>query len=423
MLSDVEYKIVHQISGAKIKRNVEELCRIAPDRFVGTEGDKKAIEYVKACFEELGLEVRETPIHVPSWQETKPPIIRIMATGEELEGISASFAVSTPVGGLTADLVLVRDGKDQDYEGRDVSGKIVVLTEETLGFSKFWMGTYVDRAARNGAVGVILIHPMPWPYRISMEAGNSVIANRFCEKKVPTVCISGIEGLKLMHAIGRGDTKIYFETSNKIEPRDSVVMSAFHQGTEFPEQRIAFVGHRDNANTPGANDNGTGTGTILELARVLSKTAPKRSFEFISSTAEEGVTEGIWQYIETHKEELKKNMKAVLDTDMVGVGGVPIQVDMGHWPDAKPQQHPKWLLEMVEQVAEEMGYGFGRLTCEWGYPEEGRFNAIGVPSTVLWQPDDPYYHSIYDTPDHLNPGSIKAVADTYAIVAWRLANK
>ena len=423
MISQQERDIQHQLSGARIKQNVEELCRVAPDRFVGTPGDKQATAYMMRRFEDLGLEIHETKIYVPSWQELKPPVIRIEATGEPIEGISASFAVSTPDGGVDADLVLVRDGQDADYEGIDVSGKIVVLTEETLGFSKFWMGTYVDRAARRGAIGVILIHPMPWPYRISMEAGNSVIADRFCERQIPTVCISGIEGLKLMHAIGRGDTRVHLEIWNKVEPGESVIISAIHRGAELPEERIGFVGHRDNANTPGANDNGTGSGMLLELARVLCKLQPKRSFEFISSTAEEGVTEGIWQFIQAHKADLQKNMKAVLDTDMVGVGGVPIQVDMGYWPDADPLQHPQWLLEMVEQIAEELGYGFGRINCEWGYPEEGRFNAIGVPSTVLWQPDDPYYHSVHDTPDHLNPGSIKAVADTYALVAWRLANK
>ena len=423
MLSEIELRIQRDISGLNIKKNVEELCRIAPDRFVGTEGDKKAIEFVKGRFQELGLELMETPIRVPTWRETKPPVIRILATGEELEGISASFGVSTPPGGITAEMVLVRDGKEEDYVGKDVEGKIVILTEETLGFSKFWMGTYADRAARKGAVGVILIHPMPWPYRVSMEAGNSSIANRFCERQIPTVCISGIEGLKLMHALGRGDTEIYFETSNEVAPSESVVISAFHRGTELPHERVAFLAHRDNACGAGANDNGSGTGALLELARVLSKTRPKRTFEFISSTAEEGVTAGIWQYIEAHKEDLRKNMKVALDMDMIGVGGAPIQVDVGHWPDAEPQEHPKWLLEMVESVAAEMGYGFNRLTCQWGYPEEGRFNAIGVPSTVLWQTDDPYYHSIHDAPDHLNPGSMKAVADTYAVVGWRIANE
>ncbi len=423
MLSEVEWKIQREISGLAIKKNVEELCRAAANRFVGTAGDKSSIEFVRRRFQSLGLEVKETPIRVPSWQETRPPVIRIERTGELLEGISPSFGVSTPPGGITADLVLIRGGEDEDYVGKDVKGKIVVLTEETIGFAKFWMGTFVERAAKKGAVAVILIHPMPWPYRPSMEAGNSLIANRFCKEKLPAVCISAIEGMKLFHALGRGDTRLHLETSNKVEPSTSVVLSAFHRGTEFPHERIAFLAHRDDANGMGANDNGSGTGALLELARVLSKTKSRRTFEFISTTAEEGVTEGVWQYIQAHKDDLVKNMKAALDMDMIGVGGVPIQVDVGHWPDASPQEHPKWLLEMVENVAAEMGYGFGRLTCAWGYPEEGRFNAIGVPSTVLWQWDDPYYHSVLDTPEHLNPGSMKAVADTFAIVGWRLANK
>jgi len=423
MLSDTELKIQREISGLHIKKNVEDLVRAGADRFVGTPGDKAAIEFVRKRFQALGLEVVETPIRVPSWQETKPPVIRIERTGELLEGISPSFGASTPPGGISADLVLVRGGEEGDYAGKDVGGKIVVLTEETIGFAKFWMGTFVERAAKRGAVGVILVHPMPWPYRPSMEAGNSVIANRFCKEKLPAVCISAIEGMKLFHALGRGDLRLHLETSNRIEPSTSVVLSAFHRGTDLAQERIAFVAHRDDANGMGANDNGSGTGALLELARVLAKYKARRTFEFISTTAEEGVTEGVWQYIQAHKDDLVKNMKAALDMDMIGVGGIPIQVDDGYWPDAPKQEHPRWLLDMVDSVAAEMGYGFGRLTCAWGYPEEGRFNAIGVPSTVLWQWDDPYYHSIHDTLEHLNPGSMKAVADTFAIVGWRLANK
>jgi len=423
MLSDTELKIQREISGLHIRKNVEDLVRAGADRFVGTPGDKAAIGFVRERFRALGLEVVETPIRVPSWQETKAPVLRVEETGELLEGISPSFGVSTPLGGITADMVLVRGGEDHDYAGKDVKGKIVVLTEETIGFAKFWMGTFVERAAKKGAIGVILVHPMPWPYRPSMEAGNSVIANRFCKEKLPAVCISAIEGMKLFHALGRGDLRLHLETSNKVAPSASLVLSAFHRGTDLAQERIAFLAHRDDANGMGANDNGSGTGALLELARVLAKHKARRTFEFISTTAEEGVTEGVWQYIQAHKDDLVKHMKAALDMDMIGVGGIPIQVDDGYWPDAPKQEHPRWLLDLVDSVAAEMGYGFGRLTCAWGYPEEGRFNAIGVPATVLWQWDDPYYHSIHDTPEHLNPGSMKAVADTFAIVGWRLANK
>ena len=104
-------------------------------------------------------------------------------------------------------------------------------------------------------------------------------------------------------------------------------------------------------------------------------------------------------------------------------GAVVKQIEVGHWPDTEPIRHPAWLLKMVDDVAAELGYGFGRLSAMWGVPEEGRFIDIGVPATVLWANDDPYYHSIHDTVDKVNSANLKAAADTIAIVAWRLANE
>jgi len=319
-------------------------------------------------------------------------------------------------------VVLVGDGTEEDYRRVDVRGKIIVLTETTVGFFKFWLGTFAERAAQAGAVGMILIHPMPWPYRMSMEAGNSNPEKRFCEQKLPTVCISAIGGFQLMHALGKGESRVRMETKTLIEDRDSVIISAFYWGTEYPEERVGILAHRDSAIAIGANDNGSGSGTMLEIARVLSQTKSKRSFEFISTTAEDGNTVGAYKYCETYKEDLVKNMKALIDMDMLSGAGTVKQVDVGYWPDTEPIKHTDWLMKMVDDVAAELGYGFGRLTAGWGVPEEARFLDIGVPATVFWGDDDPYYHSIHDTVDKVNPANLKATADTIAILAWRLAN-
>ncbi|TET16453.1 MAG: M28 family peptidase [Dehalococcoidia bacterium] len=419
MLSDFEFNLQHQLSGLKALSNISELAKVGY-RFVGTEGDRKSIEFMKKQFKSYGLDVVELPIRVPTFEDEKP-LLKILATGEELECIAPLFSPSTPPGGLEANLVLIGDGTEEDYRRVNVRGKIVVLPETTVGFAKFWLGTFAERAAQAGAVGMVIIHPMPWPYRMTMEAGYSNPQKRFCEQKLPAVCISAIDGLKLMHAIGKGETRVRLETKNLIEERDSVIISAFRRGTEYPEERVGIIAHRDSAIALGANDNGSGSGTILEIARVLSQTKPKRSFEFISSTAEDGATVGAYKYCEVHKEDLVKNMKALLDIDMLS-GAVVKQIEVGHWPDTEPIKHPAWLLKMVDDVAAELGYGFGRLSAMWGVPEEGRFIDIGVPATVLWANDDPYYHSIHDTVDKVNPANLKAAADTIAIVAWRLAN-
>jgi aminopeptidase YwaD len=399
MITDYEWNLRRQISGLRALAHIRELTKFGY-RFAGTEGDKGSIRYVEEQFENYGLEIRETPFRTLTFVDEKP-LLKILATGEELDGIVPLFSPSTPQGGIETDAVLVGDGQEEDYRKIDVRGKIVILTEETLGYSKFWLGTFADRAARAGAVGMIFIHPMPWPYRMSMEAGNSNLENRFCEEKLPAICISAVGGLKLMHAHGAEKCRLKMVTRNLIEERDSVIISGILKGSQFPEERVGILAHRDNAIAPGANDNGSGTGTLLEIARVLSRTTPKRSIEFISTSGEEDATPGAWSYCHVHKADLLKNMKALLDMDMISVGGIVKQVEKGEWPDCQPVVHPAWLLKKVD---------------------EGRFNEIGVPATVFWASDDPYYHSVFDTIDKINPSGLKAVGDTVAIVAWELAN-
>jgi aminopeptidase YwaD len=421
MITEYELALQRQISGLKVLDHVRQLANLGY-RFVGTDGDKKSIRYVENQFEFYGLEIKETAFRTLAFEDEKP-VLRVLSTGEELEGIVPLFSPSTPEGGIEAEAVWVGDGEEGDYKRVNVRGKIVILTEETLGYSKFWLGTFADRAARAGAAGVIFIHPMPWPYRMTMEAGNSNLAKRFCEKKLPAVCISAVGGLKLLRAFSGGNCKVRLETKTLMEERESVIISGLVKGTELPEEKVGILAHRDNAIAPGANDNGSGSGVLLEVARVLRQTKPKRTIEFISTTAEEDTTPGAWTYCQVHKTDLVKNMKALLDMDMISVGSIVKQVERGEWPDCEPIIHPDWLIKMVDEVAADLGYGFGRMTASWGVPEEGRFNEIGVPATVFWAADDPYYHSVHDSIDKVNPNSLKAVGDTVAIVAWRLANQ
>lgn len=226
-----------------------------------------------------------------------------------------------------------------------------------------------------------------------------------------------------MYAMTNGTCRIHMITKNLAEERESVIISGLLKGTVLTNEKVGILAHRDNAIAPGANDNGSGTGTMLEIARVLGQFKPKRTLEFISTSGEEDATPGAWSYCQTHQADLLKNMKALLDMDMISVGGIAKQVESGKWPDCEPIVHPDWLLKMVDDTAAEMGYGFGRMIAAWGVPEEGRFNQIGVPATVLWAADDPYYHSVHDDVDKVNPNCLKAAADTIAMVSWRLANQ
>ena len=73
---------------------------------------------------------------------------------------------------------------------------------------------------------------------------------------------------------------------------------AYKQGTDYPLNQIIVGGHRDGfpLESPGADDNASGTGATLEIARVLHDVDTKHSFVFILFDAEEPGLWGAWNY-------------------------------------------------------------------------------------------------------------------------------
>ena len=47
----------------------------------------------------------------------------------------------------------------------------------------------------------------------------------------------------------------------------------------------------------------------------------------------------------------------------------------------------------------------------------------GVPACWLWKYDDPYWHSPLDTPENVDPNSLKVISEIVALTALRIANK
>ena len=100
-----------------------ELCRY-PHRRPGTAEDKAAEEWIAARFREFGLEnVALDPVPIQVWTAKKWSL--------EVEGqtIPSFFVVNTGFTGeqgVDAQMVYVGTGRPGDFEGADVSGKIVV---------------------------------------------------------------------------------------------------------------------------------------------------------------------------------------------------------------------------------------------------------------------------------------------------------
>jgi len=258
---------------------------------------------------------------------------------------------------------------------------------------------------------------------MSMEAGNGNLARRFLDDQIPVACVSAIDGALLLHAVGAGQARARLVVESVMPTVHSWNVSGVRRGTELPDERIVVVAHRDHGLPPGANDNGSGLGTMLEIGSALAELAPRRSIELLCTTAEEGTTPGVAAYIEARRVEGSlESIRAAIDLDMFGVGGKLRLVERGLWPDTEPIPHTEWLMRQLEGIADELGYEVGRMTASWGVAESGRFIEAGVPAAWFWKPDDFYYHSVHDTVDKLDGNSMKAVGDITAIALWRLAN-
>ena len=103
-------------------------------------------------------------------------------------------------------------------------------------------------------------------------------------------------------------------------------------GTEFPDQWIVVGGHYDSRNTnntasgtaqtPGAEDNASGCAGVLEMARVLRHTPPKRSVFFICYAGEEqGLHGGIAHAARWQTQGTLSRLRVALIMDMIGYSG------------------------------------------------------------------------------------------------------
>jgi aminopeptidase YwaD len=417
MRDQVEQMLHSEIHGGNALGHIKNICKFG-DRFFGTEGDQRAFDYALKHFESLGLNIELINVRLPSYRELSVELI-LTDTDTHLEPISPFFAKSCREG-ICGEIVYVGEGLEEDYEGVDVQGKIVLIVEAATGWEWFWLGSFSKRAAAHGAVGLVIIHPFPWPNRMTMETGILDIEKRFYDQQVPTVCISAFDGLKVMKHIGEGKASALIRIDSEVNDADGVILSGVIEGSMWPNERIALIGHRDSPIPPAANDNGSGFGCQLEIARVLSRFKPMRSVEFICSTGEESASPGAYCYVEANKARLP-DMKALINIDMVGVGGALHLVTANAWHETKPFDYSSRIIEVMEEVADGLGYGVRRMKVG-SASEESRFVAEGVPVVAFWKWDDYCYHSVHDTPEKVDANSLKAVSDIAAISIWRLAN-
>jgi len=391
-------------------------------RIAGTDGDERSIDYVTRTFKKSGLKVEFDEFQAVSFIENSTEL-RILAPEEQvLKSRAMLYSVPTSPEGLKAEAVYVGFGRVQDFEGADVRGKIAVI-KKAPDKDTWW--NEISIASKNGAEAVLMVDSNPYIFTGTVETGFFANEKRFQEiipRPIPFVGTTRDDGEHLIGMIRKGPVVLGLKADLILENRPTKNVRGLIKGTAKTKEKVMITAHRDSANTPGANDNGSGTAILLELSRILGKQRPKRTIELVSFGAEEVYGQlGSSYYCKAHKQELK-NVKALVNVDMVAVGSEIKVITEGHWPDKSIKTTP-WINKQLYQTARELGYRVEYGTCTLGTSDEGRFIDAGVPCGWLWKADDPFYHTVEDTADKVNPNDLKAVADIVGTTVLDLANE
>lgn len=159
--------------------------------------------------------------------------------------------------------------------------------------------------------------------------------------------------------------------------------------------RLFFVlgAYYDGVDTPAANDNASGTATMLEVARVLSKKRLDHNIRFIAFGAEEAGLVGSRKYVASLSAEEISNISAMINMDMVGVGDTLYIMTAADGAES-------FVADEATRLAEEMGLAHGR---SWSTRSDHvPFAEAGIPVAFLHYAPDPNCHTDEDTIDKIS---------------------
>jgi len=391
-------------------------------RIAGTDGDRRAADYVSRTFKRSGLKVEYDEFEAVSFIENSTELRIVSPEERELNARAMLYSVGTPPEGAKGEAVYLGLGTREDFETANVKDKIAVI-KRAPDKDNWW--NEVSLASDNGAIALVMADNNPYIFTATLETGFFANDKRFREiapKPVPFVGTNRDDGAHLIELTEKARVQVELKVDVVLENRSTKNVRGLIRGGRRAKEKIVVTAHRDSVTTPGANDNGSGTAVLLELSRILSKHKPKRTIELMSLGAEEVYGQlGSLNYCKSHKQELK-DIKALVNVDMVAVGSELKIITEGHWPDKSIKTTP-WINSLLFETARKLGYKAEYGTCIHGTSDEGRFIDAGVPSAWLWKPDDPYYHTLEDTADKVNANDLKAVTDIVCSTVLQLADK
>lgn len=180
----------------------------------------------------------------------------------------------------------------------------------------------------------------------------------------------------------------------------------------FTKRVIVIGGHidSDKPETPGANDNGSGSAVVLEVARVLAKHDLKSTIVFALFGGEEQGLEGSKYFVDFFPE--IDSVVLMLNVDMAnGLGLIEINTHTSR------HNGPRWLVEATIDEFKKLGYEgliYPTQSQALGLPfysDHKSFIERGIPAIGLITDFNTPIHTPQDNIDNFDPRGLKRSGD------------
>lgn len=392
-------------------------------RLTGSPAYVRSTEWVVAKFRSYGIpSVRLEPFTIEAgWQRGTASGAMLAPLSRPLSVASFGWAPSTPAGSVHGAVALVDDLEPNALRSRkdELRGKIVFLDTTKIYADGFGKALPKLEAAyilfqKAGVLAVIA------PDR---EKNNVLNAHGvgWGTKLLPLPAAEvGMEDAKLIQReLARGPVTIQLAVENKTSGETLVNnVVAEIRGSERPDEWILIGAHLDSWDFgTGAQDNGTGAVSVLEVGRALMslQKAPRRSIRLALWGGEEQGLLGSYAYTQAHKSELDKCV-AVLNTD--NGAGHPKGWKVEGREDLKKAMQP-WSDGLLKDL------NGGDLSTDTTFDtDHGPFLLQGIPALDLWVDMSHYmeiHHKSSDTLDKVDGLDFKAGEAIVAVTAYAIA--
>ena len=371
-------------SGAAAEQQVQALAGQIGSRPAGSNSYDRAVDYAVDQLRQWGYQptVQTFPLQV---YDDRGSQVEVRSDPSGAQAIAADTLTYSIAGQVEAPLVTAGLGQPADFAGADVRDKIALIKRGELRFSE-----KVANAAAAAALGVIVYN----------DSAGRVQGSLTGPSAVPAATISGESGQQLMDQLASGTLLARLAVDAATEQRSGSNVVADLPGQRPDAGSVVFGAHLDSVPAgPGANDNGSGSAVVLELAHELSmRSASERpvTLRFALFGAEELGLYGSRYFVQNLSDVERHAILADINLDMVGVGQA--------WRFGGTED----LVQSALGAANDLGQRAlplqgGSLA---GASDHASFLEAGIPAVFIYRVEDPNYHTAGDVPTLVDPDAL-----------------